>query len=137
MTRPSFSATALFFPLLSLFLCVVGALPVAAQDAPPLSRDPTLAPTLTAPATESAVVSAPDVRVARTLALVSGPLTLIERDGRRYVLIEGHLYAEGEHFGAIHIERVRETEVWFRDGTATYKMSRFPGVERRLHTFPP
>lgn len=90
-------------------------------------RDPTLAPLSSSPA----AVSAPTARAAKTLALVSRPLTLIERNGRRYVVLEGHLYAEGQNFGLIRIERVRETEVWFRDGTALYKMSIFPGIERR------
>jgi len=48
------------------------------------------------------------------------------------VVLEGHLYAEGQSFGRIRIERIRETEVWFRDGLAIYKMSRFPGIERRV-----
>jgi hypothetical protein len=90
-------------------------------------RDPTLAPV----AASSAMGSAPTTRAARTLALVSRPLMLIERDGQRYVVLEGRLYTEGQNFGLIHLERVRETEVWFRDGTALYKMSRFPGIERR------
>lgn len=93
-------------------------------------RDPTLAPSPSFPG----AVSASDARAAKTLALVSGPLTLVQRNGQRYVVLEAHLYAEGQNFGRIRIERIRETEVWFRDGAALYKMSRFPGIERHAAT---
>ena len=101
-------------------------------------RDPTRPPVPTLPTLPSAGVatnggvSAPNARVLKTLALVNGPLALVERQGRLYVVLDAHLYAEGQSFGAIRIERIRETEVWFRDGVALYKMSRFPNVQRRL-----
>ena len=98
-------------------------------------RDPTRPPLLTLPSAGVATnggASAPSARVLKTLALVNGPLALVERQGRLYVVLDAHLYAEGQSFGAIRIERIRETEVWFRDGVALYKMSRFPNVQRRL-----
>lgn len=98
-------------------------------------RDPTRPPVPTLPPAGFATdggASAPNARVLKTLALVNGPLALVERQGRLYVVLDAHLYAEGQSFGAIRIERIRETEVWFRDGVALYKMSRFPNVQRRL-----
>ena len=93
-------------------------------------RDPTLSPLLSFPSAPAAPVSAPKARELKTLALVSGPLTLIERDGQLHVLLDARLYAEGQRFGQIRIERIRESEVWFRDGAVLYKMSRFPGIQR-------
>ena len=97
-------------------------------------RDPTRPPVPTLPSASFATggPSTPNARVLKTLALVNGPLALVERQGRLYVVLDAHLYAEGQSFGAIRIERIRETEVWFRDGVALYKMSRFPNVQRRL-----
>ena len=99
-------------------------------------RDPTLSPLLSLPSAPAAPVSAPKARELKTLALVSGPLTLIERNGQLHVLLDAHLYAEGQRFGQIRIERIRESEVWFRDGAALYHMSRFPGI-RRSSAAPP
>lgn len=95
-------------------------------------RDPTLLPSLSLslPSTSAAPVSAPKARELKTLALVSGPLILVERNGQLNVLLDARLYAEGQRFGEIRIERIRESEVWFRDGAALYKMSRFPGIQR-------
>ena len=99
-------------------------------------RDPTRSPllslslSLSLPLAPAAPVSAPKARELKTLALVSGPLTLIERDGQLHVLLDARLYAEGQRFGEVRIERIRESEVWFRDGAVLYKMSRFPGVQR-------
>ena len=93
-------------------------------------RDPTLSPSLSLPSAPAAPVSAPKARELKTLALVSGPLTLIERDGQLHVLLDARLYAEGQRFGEVRIERIRESEVWFRDGAVLYKMSRFPGIQR-------
>ena len=93
-------------------------------------RDPTLSPLLLLPPAPAAPVSAPKAHELKTLALVSGPLTLIERDGQLHVLLDARLYAEGQRFGEIRIERIRESEVWFRDGAVLYKMSRFPGIRR-------
>ena len=93
-------------------------------------RDPTLSPLLSLPSAPAAPVSAPKARELKTLALVSGPLTLIERDGQLHVLLDARLYAEGQRFGEIRIERIRESEIWFRDGAVLYKMSRFPGIRR-------
>lgn len=60
-----------------------------------------------------------------------GPLTIIVRDGRRYVVLGTRLYAQGQKFGEMHIERVTETEVWFRENGVVRKFSRFPDVQRR------
>ena len=95
-------------------------------------RDPTRPPALPSASFATGGPSTPNARVLKTLALVNGPLALVERQGRLYVVLDAHLYAEGQSFGAIRIERIRETEVWFRDGVALYKMSRFPNVQRRL-----
>ncbi len=97
-------------------------------------RDPTQPPTPTLQPSSATPrnASTPSARVLKTLALVNGPLALVERQGRLHVMLDGHLYAQGQRFGAIRIERISETEVWFRDGAALYKMSRFPNVQRRF-----
>ena len=96
-------------------------------------RDPTQSPVppLQPASGTQRKASAPSARVLKTLALVNAPLALVERQGHLYVVLDGRLYAQGQRFGTVRIERVRETEVWFRDGVALYKMSRFPKVQRR------
>ena len=116
------------FAMLSFLLCSSAA---NAQQA----RDPTQPPI--APLRSSVPSSAPaDARVLKTLSVVNGPLVLIERHGRLHVVFDGRLYAEGQRFGSIEIVRVRESEAWFRDNGALYKMSRFPNVRRQPAVLP-
>jgi hypothetical protein len=109
-----------------IFLCAQAAVAQGLRD----PTQPPVSPLQPASGTQRNV-SAPSARVLKTLALVNAPLALVERQGHLYVVLDGRLYAQGQRFGTVRIERVRETEVWFRDGVALYKMSRFPNVQRR------
>ena len=87
-------------------------------------RDPTLPPTVQSGLPGSA-------KKASAAILETGPLTIIVRDGRRYVVLGTRLYAQGQKFGEMRIERISETEVWFLENGVVRKLSRFPGVQRR------
>lgn len=111
--------------LLSAARCVSIALlflldPLAAQSL----RDPTLPPTQIEPIS-------PGARDQK-LSSERGPLTIVVRDGRRYVVLGTRLYAQGQLFGKIRIERISETEVWFRENGVLQKVPRYSGVERRI-----
>ncbi|MFT7300081.1 MAG: hypothetical protein ACI89Z_000534 [Porticoccus sp.] len=102
-------ATAVFFALS----------PVSAQSL----RDPTLPP----PPTELTAS-----RLAETLlGIESGAITIIVRNGLPHLLIGTRLYAQGEKIGEVLIERITETEIWFRENTVLRKISLFPGVKLR------
>lgn len=95
---------------------------VAAQSL----RDPTLPPAelgLASPAPAGSVLS-----------LEAGALTIIVRDGRRYLAVGMRLYAQGEKLGKARIERISETEVWFLEGGVLHKVSKYPGIQRRSVT---
>ena len=87
-------------------------------------RDPTLPPPVQSALAGSAKKSS-------TAVLDTGPLTIIVRDGRRYVVLGTRLYAQGQKFGRLRIERISETEVWFLENGVVRKLSRFPDVQRR------
>lgn len=111
--------------LLSTAQCVGIALlflldPLAAQSL----RDPTLPPTQIEPAS-------PATREQK-LSSERGPLTIVVRDGRRYVVLGTRLYAQGQLFGKTRIERISETEVWFLENGVLQKIPRYSGVERRI-----
>ena len=93
--------------------------PLAAQSL----RDPTLPPAQIEPV-------GPGAREQR-LSSERGPLTIVVRDGRRYVVLGTRLYAQGQLFGNTRIERISETEVWFLENGVLQKIPRYSGVERR------
>ena len=68
----------------------------------------------------------------KPLASDRGPLSIVVRDGRRYVVLGTRLYAQGQRFGEARIERISETEVWFLEKGVVHKVSRFPGIQRRI-----
>lgn len=106
--------------LVSLGLAA-GVDPVAA----PL-RDPTLPPASVRqndPATRPDGSPAPEAELAGMAILV--------RDGKPYVMAGSRLYAQGQKIGQSRIERISETEVWFRDASGLRKWSPFSGIERR------
>jgi hypothetical protein len=99
-------------------ICVSGS-PAVAQDA----RDPTVAPpeTSSAPASGSAFASPVGVE----------GMTVLMRDDKAYLVIGTRLYAPGDKVGAFSVDRITETQVWFRDATKLIKVPRFAGIERK------
>lgn len=93
--------------------------PLAAQTL----RDPTLPPVQIEPVS-------PGTRE-KSMSSERGPLTIVVRDGRSYVVMGTRLYAQGQRFGEARIERISETEVWFLEKGVVQKVSRFPGIQRR------
>lgn len=98
---------------LALFIGVLSR-PVSAQEL----RDPTLAP---------GEVGAP---AGRSPAGVDG-MSVIVRDGRPFLVVGTRLYAPGDRFGSMRVERISETEVVLHDGIGQIRVARFAGIERR------
>lgn len=86
-------------------------------------RDPTLPPA------QSGVAGA--ASSGKFLSVDTGALSIIVRDGRPHLAVGMRLYAQGEKLGKARIERISETEVWFREGGVLYKVPRFAGIQRR------
>lgn len=86
-------------------------------------RDPTLPPA------QSGVAGA--ASSGKFLSVDTGALSIIVRDGRPHLAVGMRLYAQGEKLGNARIERISETEVWFREGGVLYKVPRFAGIQRR------
>jgi hypothetical protein len=95
-------------------------LPAAAQG----MRDPTIPPFGTGGSGEQGE-GAVQVRG------LHGPLSVILADGKFHLVVGTRLYAEGQKVGDARIERISETEVWFREGRELRKVSNFVGVKRR------
>ena len=64
-------------------------------------------------------------------------MAVVVRDGKPFLVVDTRLYAPGQKVGALRIERITETEVWLRDGTALRKVPRFGGIERRVAAVAP
>lgn len=105
-----------FFACVALLL---GLEPLNAQGL----RDPTLPPAPTGLANP--------VTGEKSLSSDRGPLTIVVREGRRYVVLGTRLYAQGQRFGEARVERISETEVWFLEKGVVHKVSRFPDILRR------
>lgn len=104
--------------------CLIGGalLFSAAANSAQTLRDPTQPP-----ASQNTVKA---VEAVPALSVGTGPPSIIVRDGRSYVVFESHLYAQGQHYGNVHVERISETEVWFRERNVLYRISRFPSSQR-------
>lgn len=87
-------------------------------------RDPTLPPAVQN--TKKTAATLP------SLSIGTGPPSIIVREGRSYVVLESNLYAQGQRYGEVRIERISETEVWFRERNVLYKISRFPNSRRNI-----
>jgi hypothetical protein len=98
-------------------------LPAVAQG----MRDPTIPPFGTGGAGEQGEGAA-QVRG------LHAPLSVILVDGKFRLVVGTRLYAEGQKVGDARIERISETEVWFREGRELRKLSNFVGVKRRTVT---
>lgn len=111
-------------PLMAL-LGVVSAGPSAAQSL----RDPTLPPA--AAGLGATPDGAPPGAAGHAGPAGLGALTVIVREGRPYLVVDTRLYAQGERWGQVRIERITETQVWLRESRTLHKLPRFAGIERR------
>jgi len=93
-------------------------------------RDPTMPP---AGATSAALPTAAE---SRNPVLEAGPVAVIVREGRPYLVVGTRLYAQGQMLGGARIERIGETEVWLREGKTLRRKPVFAGVERRVSGAP-
>lgn len=66
-----------------------------------------------------------------SLGAKSGAMTVIVRNGHPYLVVGTRLYAQGQKLGQARIERISETEIWFREGGVLRKVSQFSGIQRR------
>jgi len=106
--------------LLSATMLMFTTGPALAQS----SRDPTLPPAAALPVQPASSA----VGTAETL----GPLSVIVRNGRSFVVMGTRLYAPGQMLGQARIERIAETEIWLREGKQLRKVQLFSGVTRRV-----
>lgn len=109
--------------LMSCFTCLALLFAMAPSRAQTL-RDPTLPPMVQNNSKTAALLP--------SLSIGTGPPSIVVREGRSYVVLESHLYAQGRRYGEVRIERISETEVWFRERGVLYKISRFPGTRRSI-----
>lgn len=98
----------------SLVLLLAGPLPAQ------VLRDPTRAPQLSG--------SAPGARDAPRSTRALWAVLVI--DGKPHLVAGTRLYAEGQMLGAARIERITETEVWFREQGRVRKVPHYPSVQR-------
>lgn len=86
-----------------------------------IPRDPTVPPMQgTASPTEN-VESSP---------LGMQGMSVLVRDGKAWLVVGTRLYAKGQRVNGYTVERISETEVWLRKGSALQKIQRFAGIER-------
>jgi len=85
-------------------------------------RDPTQAPQFSG-AESSGARGAP--------RSASAPWGVLVIDGKPHLVAGTRLYAEGQMLGAARIERITETEVWFREQGRLRKVPHYPSVQRR------
>ncbi len=86
-------------------------------------RDPTVPPTVAMPS-----VANPE---ADTLTDVARNLSIIIRDGKRFVVKGTRLYAEGQMLEKFRIERIAETEIWLREGSKSRIAHIYSGISRK------
>lgn len=106
-----FACTALTLTIL------VNVVPLAAQEL----RDPTVSPAESSSANTSA---------GRSVTGVEG-VSVVVRDGTPFLVVGTRLYAPGDRFGTMRVQRISETEVILHDGNGLVKMPRFAGIERK------
>jgi hypothetical protein len=92
----------------------VHTLPAPAQ----VLRDPTIAP------------GEADAPTGSSPAGLDG-MSVVVRDGRPFLVVGTRLYAPGDRFGAMRVERISETEVVLHDGNGRVRVQRFTGIERK------
>ena len=104
-------------------LALLGMLGVAAHAQ--ALRDPT-----TPPATEGSPASTSAVNAVNTPALATGGMAVLVRQGQPYLVVGTRIYAKGQTVGQARIERISETDVWFREAGVLRKVPVFGGIER-------
>ncbi len=88
-------------------------------------RDPTVPPV------EAQSSSTPDGQPGRAKGdLAPSASIVIVREGQAAVVSGTRLYSQGQDIGQARIERITETEVWFREAGALRKVPRYAGIER-------
>lgn len=107
-----------------VMLSVTMQMSLAGQALAQSLRDPTIPPTAALPAQPASSASG--------AAEALGPLSVIVRDGRSFVVMGTRLYAQGQMLGQARIERIAETEIWLREGKQLRKVQLFSGVTRRV-----
>ena len=90
-------------------------------------RDPTIPP-----AEAGAGVTLPGGP--KSPASTQGPMSVIVRNGKAYVMVGTRLYAVGQKLGQARIERISETEIWLREDGVLRKVPQFAGIQRRIVT---
>lgn len=106
--------------VLTLALCAGAA---SAQ----MLRDPTLAPAAAMAAGEGAAVAKPG-----GLAVETGQVAVLVRDGTPHLIWGSRLYVTGQRVGTARIERITESEIWLREAGKVSKIKVFQGVEQRI-----
>lgn len=107
-----------------LLAVATGCLAQGAAPAPAL-RDPTLAPATTAP----------DGTAVDGGAVPASPLgagNVVVRGGKSYLVVGSRLVAPGQMVDNYKLERITETEIWWRDETGRTKQPRYAGVQRSV-----
>lgn len=109
-----------FAPVALAAVLSVMLLPFAsAQDQTPIQRDPTVAPTEVEAGGGQAPAAAPGYAV-------------IVQDGKPHLVVGTRLVPVGQKVGNARLERITETEIWFREGGQLRKEARFAGISRTV-----
>jgi hypothetical protein len=59
------------------------------------------------------------------------PEHIVVVDGKRYLVSNGRRYSVGETFQGARIERISESEIWFKSGSGIRKVPLFSGIEKK------
>lgn len=107
-------------PHLSLVLLSLWCAGVQAQG----PRDPTVVPA------EALPVDATSTEKSGTAGRPG--MTVVVRQGQAFLASGNRLYARGQKMGNARIERISETEIWFREAGVLRKVPLFAGIQRRV-----
>jgi hypothetical protein len=100
-----------------VWLCASMFTAVSAQDL----RDPTQAPPESVAGGASGIAGSPP----------GDPgVTVVSRDGKPHLVVGTRLVAVGQKVGSAKLERITETEIWFREAGVVRKVPRFAGIQR-------
>lgn len=109
------------------FVAVLWALCTVAQAqalAPAALRDPTLPPA-------GAAAGSPEDALGAGAAAAGLPgANVVVREGKSYLVVGSRLVAPGQMVESSKLERITETEVWWRDANGITKVPRYAGVQR-------
>lgn len=115
MMQVRIATVALAAALLAVLLPFASA-PALAQA----QRDPTVAPTQ---AETGGVGQAPEA---------TPGYAVIIQDGKPHLVVGTRLVPVGQKVGNARLERITETEIWFREGGQLRKEARFAGITRTV-----